>query len=82
MRFSSASRLKGSAGLLIKQKSAAQGNIEDTSGRLADATNRDIAFRNRPAPCFRSSLYIAAASDTNFESKRALAIYDPNAASI
>jgi hypothetical protein len=48
MRFSSASRLRGSAGLLIKQKSAAQGNIEETSGRLADATNRDIAFRNRP----------------------------------
>jgi hypothetical protein len=48
MRFSSASRLQGSAGLFIKQKSAAQGNIEETSGRLADATNRDIAFRNRP----------------------------------
>jgi hypothetical protein len=48
MRFSSASRLQGGAGLLIKQKSAAQGNIEETSGRLADATNRDIAFRNRP----------------------------------
>jgi len=30
--------------LLIKQKSAAQGNIEETSGRPADATNRDIAF--------------------------------------
>jgi hypothetical protein len=45
MRFSSASRLQGSAGLLIKQKLAAQGkqksaaqdNIEETSGRLADA---------------------------------------------
>jgi hypothetical protein len=49
MRFSSASRLQGSAGLLIKQKLAAQGNIEETSGRLADATNRDIAFRNRPS---------------------------------
>jgi hypothetical protein len=48
MRFSSASRLQGSAGLLIKQKSAAQGNIEETSGRPADATNRDIAFWNWP----------------------------------
>jgi hypothetical protein len=35
--------------LLIKQKSAAQGNIEETSGRFADATNWDIAFRNRPS---------------------------------
>jgi hypothetical protein len=32
MRFSPASRLQGSASLLIKQKSAAQGNIEETSG--------------------------------------------------
>jgi hypothetical protein len=48
MRFSPASRLQGSASLLIKQKAAAQGNIQETSGRLADATNWDIAFRNRP----------------------------------
>jgi hypothetical protein len=40
--------LLGSASLLIKQKSAPQGNIEETSGRLADATNWDMAFRNRP----------------------------------
>jgi hypothetical protein len=60
MRFSSASRLQGSAGLLIKQKLAAQGkqksaaqdNIEETSGRLADATNWDIGFRNRPGALF------------------------------
>jgi hypothetical protein len=52
MRFSPASRLQGSASLLIKQKSAAQSNMqsnmEKTSGWLADATNWDIAFRNRP----------------------------------
>jgi hypothetical protein len=34
----------GSTSLLIKQKSAAQGNIEETSGCLADATNWGIAF--------------------------------------
>jgi hypothetical protein len=33
MRFSPASRLQGSASLLIKQKSAAQGNIEETAAR-------------------------------------------------
>jgi hypothetical protein len=73
MRFSSASRLQGSAGLLIKQKSAAQGNIEEASGRLADVTNRDNAFRNRPDAPVSEVRYIAAASDTNFESMRALA---------
>jgi hypothetical protein len=65
--------LQGSAGLLIKQKSAAQGNIDDTSGRLTDATNRNNAFRNRPGAPASEVRYIAAASDTNFESKRALA---------
>jgi len=48
MRFSPAPRLQGSASLLIKQKAAALRNVEETSARLADATNRDIAFRNRP----------------------------------
>jgi hypothetical protein len=39
MRFSPASRLQGSASSLIKQKSAAQSNIEEISGRLAEVTN-------------------------------------------
>jgi hypothetical protein len=33
MRFLTLSRLQGSASLLIKQKSAAQGNIEETAAR-------------------------------------------------
>jgi len=73
----------GSAGLLIKQKSAAQGNIEDTSGRLADATNRDIAFPE-PAWC--------PAAEVRYTSQQLLTrtskarghwqIYDPDAVSI
>src|SRR6202790_5479506 len=43
----------GSTSLLIKQKSAAQGNIEETSGCLADATNwgitKDVPPRSRGA---------------------------------
>jgi len=70
MRFSPASRLQGRANLRIKQKAAAQGNIEQTSGRLAAAIDREIAFRNRPwCPASRSSRYIAAASDTTRTSK-------------
>jgi hypothetical protein len=47
--------LQGSASLLIKQKLAAQGNIEETSGRLADATNWDTLSGTGLVPCSRSS---------------------------
>jgi hypothetical protein len=63
----------GGAGLLIKQKSAAQGNIEETSGGSPMPQTGTSLSGTGLKPCFRSSLNIAAASDTNFEGKRALA---------
>jgi hypothetical protein len=56
----------GSAGLLIKQKSAAQGNIEEPHAARRSHKPGHRFSGTGLVPCFRSSLNIAAASDTNF----------------
>jgi hypothetical protein len=69
----------GSAGLLIKQKSAAQGNIEESHGGSQMPQTGTSLFRNRPGALL-PKFVVSAASGLLTRAGRT--IYDPDAVSI